>query len=174
MEVDMPERRISIAFPLMAMFFLFLGCQSTAPSFDAPSSASASSASASALETQLYRAMNRTRSDNGVAPWVRSEALASLARAHSERMASGSIGFDHSDFDARADSGMKATGSYRAAENLARSLDADAAIPDITMESWLTDRPHRNNLLGDFRFAGIGVARSPSGEVFATLLLTGL
>ena len=94
-----------------------------------------------------------------------SEELGDIARKHSADMASGGTGFGHDGFDDR-EARVKTfiTPYHGMAENVA--FGAQSADEVVTL--WKKSRGHRRNMLGPYRYIGIGTARDRKGQIFFT------
>jgi uncharacterized protein YkwD len=115
----------------------------------------AATSAESAAAAKVLSLVNQERAQAGCRPVQADTALASLAGAFSDEMASRGF-FDHTDPDGatpwdRADkAGLKGLGG----ENIARG-QADAAA---VMDSWMNSPGHRANILNcDFTTLGVGV-----------------
>ena len=91
--------------------------------------------------------------------------LNAIAQEHSEKMASGRRSFGHSGFDQRfALARRSVKGMSRFAENVAFGVSTGKAV----VEMWKDSPPHRKNMLGVYRFIGIGIARDRRGLIYYT------
>lgn len=93
--------------------------------------------------------------------------LNEIARRHSENMAKGNCAFGHSGFDQRYNKVKKIFQSCTAAENVAFG----AQTGKDAVEQWKNSSPHRKNLLGGYKYVGIGTARSKQGRIYYTQIL---
>jgi uncharacterized protein YkwD len=110
------------------------------------------SAQPTPAESQLVRAINRARSQHGLAPLRVDPSLERAARAHSRTLLRTGT-FGHTDFGVRLMRFGPAIG-----ENLAWGVGTQAAAP-VIVQAWLASPPHRNNMLRPgFRRLGIGRA----------------
>ncbi len=136
-----------------------------------------SNSSAAESEAFLFAAINRIRSEHGLAPLERLERLTDIARAHSRDMAKrGTLGHTDSggrDIEARiAAAGIK--GWRMIGENVGRSFGRrDNA--EILVSIWMDSMPHRENILSrDFNRTGIGTATAMDGTLYATQVFMGI
>jgi len=89
----------------------------------------------------------------------------SIAQKHSQDMAAGKIAFGHDGFSKRTDEikkRLKYCGSF--AENVAYGVSTGKDA----VELWETSDGHRKNMLGAYKYIGIGVATSKTGEIYFT------
>ena len=106
----------------------------------------------SPAERALLDAVNGFRASQGRGVWATDPGLATVARAHSQSMAS-EARFSHDGFQQRAVS----TGSALCVENLLHGR----VSPTQAVQRWLRSGSHRDNLLEPAaQFAGVGIAGS--------------
>ncbi len=122
------------------------------------------------LEWWIFEEVNRERARRHRPPLVWDALLAEIARQHSQDMAArrffGHITPEGVDVEARLR--RHGIGRYRsAAENL--TLNFDLIYPvGTTIHQWMMSPGHKRNLLGPFRYTGVGVALAPSGAYYIT------
>jgi uncharacterized protein YkwD len=133
---------------------------------------------AATIEQVVLSLTNGVRTGRRLAPLKPSEALAAIARRHSQDMLDRGY-FDHctpeglhsSDRIARGGLNFDATG-----ENIYRIKDATTGPADLAsamVKGWMNSRGHRANILAsDYRVVGIGVAATRR-VVLATQLFGG-
>lgn len=121
------------------------------------------------LEGEIHEGINRHRASRGLPRLAPDPVLNAIARQHSERMARGEVGFGHDGFEDRFNQARAALSISRFAENVATNSGYPAAaVPEQMVTGWINSSGHRQNLEGDFRISGVGIARSVRGEYFAT------
>ncbi len=108
--------------------------------------------------TGLVAAINAARGSAGLAPLTGDPALERSASSWAVEMAS-TVGLDHGDFAGRIDAIYPNT---EAGENIAEGQPDAAAV----VNAWLSDPPHRANLLGPFDRVGGGSALDEAGTVY--------
>ena len=89
----------------------------------------------------------------------------SIAQKHSEDMAAGKVSFGHDGFSQRTEKikkKIKYCGSF--AENVAYGVSTGKDA----VELWQTSEGHRKNMLGAFKYIGIGVATAKNGQTYFT------
>lgn len=109
-------------------------------------------------ERALVSLTNEFRASRGLAPLARSPRLTGVARRHSTRMA-------RLDFFGHSGSGNRFgwAKSRPAGENLAL-----AESPAVVMSLLKGSTTHRRTLLGRYRWVGIGVFRTCTGDLLVT------
>lgn len=124
------------------------------------------------LERAVVDSINRIRAEHGLVELVPDEALARVARDHSEAMRAEDF-FDHRDPGGRGPGDrLKAAGiRYRkVAENLEFNHRADDPAA-VAAGHWMASPGHRKNLLGEsFVRTGVGIAVAEDGGVWITQL----
>jgi uncharacterized protein YkwD len=91
--------------------------------------------------------------------------LNSLARKHSEDMAKGIVGFGHAGFDRRYAKAKKEISNFHGfAENVAFGFMSGKEV----VIKWERSPGHRQNLLGHYKYAGIGIAKDKKGRIYYT------
>jgi uncharacterized protein YkwD len=89
----------------------------------------------------------------------------SIAQKHSQNMAAGKIGFGHDGFARRTEEikkKLKYTGGF--AENVAFGVSTGKDA----VELWESSEGHRKNMLGAYKYVGIGVATGKNGQTYFT------
>ena len=106
-----------------------------------------------AFESTLLALINQERSREGIAPLAASSSLTSVAREHSEDMATNNY-FDHGDPFAR----MSAAGiSYTAAAENIYAGSGSLNSPSAAFSGWMASEGHRTNMLNAaYTQAGVG------------------
>lgn len=90
--------------------------------------------------------------------------LNAIARSHSEDMARGRRGFGHGGYDQRVQKIKKIYKECNVAENVA--YGASNAKEAFTI--WKNSSGHRKNMLGNYKYVGIGTARNKRGVIYYT------
>ncbi len=122
------------------------------------------------LTDDVLRQTNQFRRSKGLTELVMRDDLNAIAQQHSANMAKGRVGFGHGGFDKRntmASRKIKSMGSF--AENVA--YGARNATEVITM--WKNSSGHRRNMLGHYKYIGIGTAKDRQGRIFYTQVFAG-
>jgi uncharacterized protein YkwD len=108
---------------------------------------------------------NQFRTSKGKKPLELRADLSELARKHSENMASGKTSFGHSGVDKRDSAAFKdVQGANAFAENVAFGATTGKEVVGM----WKGSSGHRRNMLGDYKYIGIGVATDKKGVIYYT------
>ena len=96
--------------------------------------------------------------------------LNAIAQKHSEDMARGRVGFGHGGFDQRSAMANKAIKHLHGfAENVAYGASTGKQV--VTL--WKNSPGHRRNMLGRYKYIGIGVAKDRQGQIYYTQVFAG-
>ena len=125
-------------------------------------------APSSNIESSTLTAVNRYRASKGLSRLQAHAGLAKLAEKHSEAMARRND-MSHFDFKKRVNSARKNYQMGAVSENLHRTFNFTPAGAAIS-HAWANSPKHRDNMEGNFSYAGVGVARA-GNSVFTTLFL---
>ncbi len=119
---------------------------------------------------EVYMETNVFRKTKGLSELELREELNIIAQQHSENMARGKISFGHSGFKKRNTLALKSMSNIKGfAENVA--FGASTGKDVVLM--WKNSEGHRQNMMGRFRFVGIGVARDKKGIIYYTQVFGG-
>ncbi|HEX6192030.1 MAG TPA: CAP domain-containing protein [Chitinophagaceae bacterium] len=124
----------------------------------------ASFTSSGNLDKEVLKYANEFRRTRKLPALVMRDDLNAIARKHSEDMARGKRSFGHGGFEKRTVQIQKAYPSCTVAENVAYG----SPTAEDVITQWKNSSGHRKNLLGDFKFTGIGTARDRSGTLYYT------
>jgi uncharacterized protein YkwD len=125
------------------------------------------------LEAEVLRLVNVERAGKKLPLLDHDERIADVARSHSKAMASGRRPPGHDGFEERWTKVTTLIGASTAAENVA-IIPGDTTTPgEMAVDSWMKSKDHRSNMLDDYRYSGIGIARAQDGKLFMTHLLVG-
>lgn len=143
------------------------------PGRSSPAPAVPTAVSIAEMERETHERINRYRASRGLAPLRYSDALADVARRHSQDMAAGRVPFGHAGFEQRAQE-VSRTVDYRSiAENVhANDYPAGSAV-EVAVSGWIGSPGHLENIVGAYDLTGIGVARSARGTWYFTQLFVG-
>ena len=113
---------------------------------------------------------NKFRRSKGLPELIISKELNAIAQKHSAEMADGSVGFGHDGFAERnAMARQKLKELYSFAENVACGEISGKEV--VTM--WKNSSGHRRNMLGRYKYIGIGIAKDSHGIIFYTQVFAG-
>jgi uncharacterized protein YkwD len=108
---------------------------------------------------------NKFRKSKGKTALTMREDLNEIAQKHSENMAKGRVGFGHNGFSKREGQVRKIiTGASRFAENVAYGSTSGKDV----VEGWKNSSGHRKNMLGAYKYIGIGIAKDRRGVIYYT------
>lgn len=117
------------------------------------------------LDNDVLKYTNQFRKSKGLSPLTDKKDLDAIARRHSEDMAEGKTEFGHGGFDQRFALARKSLkGITTFAENVAVGVTTGKAVVGM----WEGSPGHRQNMLGNFRYIGIGTARNRRGVIYYT------
>jgi uncharacterized protein YkwD len=108
---------------------------------------------------------NKFRKSKGLTPLVMNEDLNAIAEAHSVNMAKGRVAFGHGGFNKRyAMAKTKISDFSGFAENVAYGVNTGKEV----VEMWKGSSGHRQNMLGKYKYIGIGTAKDRNGQIYYT------
>jgi len=129
-----------------------------------------SPASDSKLIDDVLSQTNKFRRSKGLPALIIREELNTIAQKHSTDMARGRVGFGHGGFAKRnAMAKKKINPLYSFAENVAYGATSGKQV--VTM--WKNSSGHRRNMLGRYKYIGIGIAKDRRGRIFYTQVFGG-
>ncbi|MBC7948531.1 MAG: CAP domain-containing protein [Chitinophagaceae bacterium] len=133
--------------------FLFFGIVSFSPANDSP------------LISDVVKHTNQFRKSKGMPPLTDREDLNKIAQKHSEDMAKGRVAFGHGGFNKRFSEARRKVDDFISfAENVAYGPTTGKEV--VTM--WKNSAGHRSNLLGKFKYIGVGTATDRQGRIYYT------
>lgn len=109
---------------------------------------------------------NQFRKSKGLKALEMRDDLNTIARKHSEDMASGRRAFGHDGYDLRVSKikkTVKPCDGY-IGENVAYGAPNGKEAVDV----WKNSSVHRKNMLGDYKYIGIGTASNKKGIIYYT------
>ena len=113
---------------------------------------------------------NKFRRTKGLPALIIREELNAIAQKHSADMARGRVGFGHGGFAKRDAMAKKKISSIHSfAENVAYGPTTGKQV--VTM--WKNSSGHRRNMLGRYKYIGIGIAKDRRGRIFYTQVFAG-
>jgi uncharacterized protein YkwD len=117
------------------------------------------------LNDEILKYTNQFRHSKNLHELVMRDDLNEIARKHSEDMAKGRCSFGHDGFEKRETQVQQIIKPFYAmAENVA--FGATTAKDVVTM--WKNSSEHRKNMLGDYKYIGIGTAPDAKGQLYYT------
>ncbi len=123
---------------------------------------------AGSLEAEAHSLVNEHRRAAGLPALAYFPGIASVARRHSEAMASGATPFGHAGAAERRQRIARAIPVEGMAENVGVNNAEARRAARMTVAGWLESPGHRANIEGDYDATGVGVARSREGAWYFT------
>ena len=118
-------------------------------------------------EAAMHQRINQIRDSLDLPQLQWNSSLASIARAHSMRMALGRIGLDHDLFKAREEEIRNILPLITMGENLAYSGERPDQI-ELLAQMWMDSPSHHEILVGDYNQTGIGAWQTKTGRTYYT------
>jgi len=117
------------------------------------------------LTEDILKYTNQFRRSKGLPALVMRNDLNTIARRHSEDMARGRRSFGHGGYKQRQSQVQKLIRPFYAmGENVA--YGAGSAKEAVSL--WKNSSGHRRNILGNYKYIGIGTARDRRGIIYYT------
>ncbi len=113
---------------------------------------------------------NKFRRSKGLPALILKQELNAIAQKHSANMASGKVGFGHGGFSKRNSLAAKA---IRPLNKFAENVAYGAASGKEVVTMWKNSSGHRRNMLGRYKYIGIGTAKDRRGRIYYTQLFAG-
>ncbi|MEO6730029.1 MAG: CAP domain-containing protein [Ferruginibacter sp.] len=113
---------------------------------------------------------NQFRKSKGLPELIIRDELNSIAQKHSKDMASGRVGFGHGGFDKR---NAQVTQKMNPITSFAENVAYGAATGKAVVDMWKNSSGHRRNMLGRYKYVGIGIAKDKKGRIFYTQIFAG-
>lgn len=122
------------------------------------------------LTGDVLHETNRFRRANGLPELIMKEELNAIAQKHSEDMARGLAAFGHSGFSKRTAQAKK---KIRLAGFFAENVAHGPTTATRVVSMWKNSADHRKNMLGNYEYMGIGIAKDRQGRLYYTVLYAG-
>jgi uncharacterized protein YkwD len=117
------------------------------------------------LAKDVLKYTNEYRKSKGLKSLEMKSDLNAIARSHSEAMASGRRSFGHGGYNQRQLRVQKIIQPYSGmAENVAHGAGNGKEAINV----WKKSTGHRKNMLGKYKYIGIGIARNRRGVIYCT------
>ncbi len=117
------------------------------------------------LNEEILKYTNKFRQSKRLPALEMRDDLNEIARRHSEDMAKGRCSFGHSGYDQRQSEVQKIiTPFHGMAENVAYGPTTGKEVVAL----WKNSQGHRENMLGDYKYTGIGTAIDAHGSIYYT------
>jgi len=126
---------------------------------------SVSAAFTGGLNDEVLKYTNQFRKSKRLPALEMREDLNAIARKHSEDMAKGKCSFGHAGYHQRELQVQKIIKlEYGMAENVAFGARSGQQVVSM----WKGSTGHRKNMLGNYKYIGIGTARDRRGAIYYT------
>jgi uncharacterized protein YkwD len=120
------------------------------------------------MEKKVLEYVNQNRKSKNLHTLVSSEPLVQLAREHSLQMQRTNK-IDHQGFSRRVSKARNQYPRTYVAENVGVNLGNSMSEKSI-VDSWISSAAHRDNILGNYRYTGVGITQNAQGKIFFTQL----
>ena len=117
------------------------------------------------LAEDVLKSTNQFRRSKGLPALEMRNDLNAIARKHSEDMASGRRNFGHGGLNDRV---VKVKRIIQPYHSIAENIAYGAKTGKEAVSIWKNSRGHRENLLGHYKYIGIGIARNRRGVIYYT------
>jgi len=117
------------------------------------------------LDDDVLKYTNQFRKSKRLPALEMRDDLNAIARRHSENMAKGKCSFGHAGYHQRELQVQKVIKlEYGMAENVAYGATTGKQVVSM----WKGSSGHRKNMLGNYKYIGIGTARDRHGAIYYT------
>ena len=113
---------------------------------------------------------NLFRKSKGLTELMLKNELNAIAQQHSANMASGRVAFGHDGFAKR---NMMAGAAISQLHSFAENVAYGATSGKQVVSLWKSSPGHRQNMLGNYKYIGIGIAKDKQGRFFYTEVFAG-
>lgn len=122
------------------------------------------------IREDVFSQTNQFRKSKGLTGLVMVQQLNAIALQHSLDMAKGKVAFGHDGFAKR---NAMASHQIRQLHSFAENVAYGATSGSQVVNLWKNSSGHRRNMLGNFKYIGIGIARDRQGRIFYTEVFGG-
>jgi uncharacterized protein YkwD len=117
------------------------------------------------LSEDVLKYTNKFRKSNGLKALEMRNDLNAIARKHSEDMAKGRRSFGHGGYNQRE---LQVKKIIKPFSGMAENVAYGASNGKEAFEIWKNSSGHRKNMLGNYKYIGIGTARNRRGVIYYT------
>lgn len=117
-----------------------------------------------ALAKDVWVAINEYRSQQHLNTLIWNEKANNIATVHSKNMANNKVAFSHVGFVQRSKALYKIFGNTVTAENIIMGVNTGLQALNL----WKTSAGHLKNIVGNYTYTGIGVAKDAQGNFYIT------
>lgn len=119
----------------------------------------------SGLTQDVLKYTNQFRKSKGLPALIMRDDLNAIARKHSEDMARGRRSFGHGGYSQREQQVQKI---IKPCNGMAENVAYGASTAKEAVAIWKNSSGHRKNMLGNYKYVGIGIAFDRRGQVYYT------
>jgi uncharacterized protein YkwD len=158
------RNRMIICSVMILILSAISGCTSSEGSSDATVRAD--------LESSVHSKVNSYRVSQGKSALGYDNRIAEIARTHSRNMAKGAVEVGHDGFDGRVSQLKTVLGTSNIAvgENVAYNYGYSDPV-QMAVDGWINSAGHRQNMIGDYNWTGIGVVASGGNYYFTQIFV---
>ena len=117
------------------------------------------------LDDEVLKYTNQFRKSKRLPALEMRDDLNTIARRHSEDMAKGKCSFGHSGYHQRE---LQVQKIIRVEYGMAENVAYGATTAKEVVSMWKGSSGHRKNMLGNYKYIGIGTARDKRGAIYYT------
>jgi len=117
------------------------------------------------LDDEVLKYTNQFRKSKRLPALEMRDDLNTIARRHSEDMAKGKCSFGHSGYNQRE---LQVQKIIRVEYGMAENVAYGATTAKEVVSMWKGSSGHRKNMLGNYKYIGIGTARDKRGAIYYT------
>lgn len=123
------------------------------------------------LKKDVHKHANAYRQSQHLDRLIAKSGLNRLAQQHAVDMASGRVPFSHQGFNKRVKEAKKYfKRPVSMAENVYMSSYPVSEIAEGCVKGWIKSPGHNRNLKGNYKYTGIGIAKSDDGTYYVVQL----
>lgn len=117
------------------------------------------------LNDEVLKYTNQFRTSKHLPALEMREDLNVIARKHSENMAKGKCGFGHAGYHQRE---LQVQKTMKVEYGMAENVAYGATTGKQVVSMWKGSPGHRKNMLGNYKYIGIGTAHDRRGAIYYT------
>jgi uncharacterized protein YkwD len=137
-------------FPILLLSFQIISGQPINPSFS----------------KNIVKETNQFRRSKGLHVLISRNDLNVIAQKHSTDMARGKVAFGHDGFNERSQKAKKALSGKM--KGFAENVAVGAKNARQVVKGWENSAGHRRNMLGNYKYIGVGIAADKNGRLYYT------
>ena len=119
------------------------------------------------IVNSIHNQINNYRRSKSLRPLELNKRISDAAELHSKNMASGKVSFSHDGFKNRVNSLKPYFYITQSAENIYFCYNIKDPASEA-VKGWLKSPGHHQNIVGNYKLTGIGVALSKKNEYYIT------